>query len=254
MKPFFSLIMTGCSRAIFSLRFIISVCGIMLVLFLSSFRTISPQSDVLSVVMFSGSGNFILIVGILPLIPFATTFASEWQARATNYWIIRSGVRNYAISKIIVSAFSGFLATFAGILLYALILLIKLPLFTHITTGNAYAPLLEEGMPVQYLLLSAAHLSLSSALFATAALWISTYIPNRFTAITAPIVLYFTLYRLTRFWELPPFLQLGILLEGTYHAGSPQATIFFKLGTILILCALMGFGTVGQIRRRVQHD
>lgn len=254
MKRFVSLFLIGCIRAILSVRFIVSVCGVMLVLFLSSFRIISSQSDVLSVVMISGSGNFILIVGLFPLIPYATTFASEWETRATSYWLIRSGVRNYAANKVIVSAFSGFLATFAGILLYALFLMIKLPLFTEITTFDAYTPLLEAGMPVRYLLVSAAHLSLSSALFATAALWISTYIPNRFTAISAPIVLYFTLYRLTRFWDLPPFLHLSTLFEGTYHAGSPQATMFLKLGTVVILCTLMGYGIVRQIRRRVQHD
>jgi hypothetical protein len=160
---------------------------------------------------------------------------------------IRSGVRFYAVSKLLASALSGFLVTFTGILLYALILLTRLPFFTRITTGDAYVPLLEAGKPVQYLLVSSAHLSLSSVVFAVAALWISAYIPNRFTAIAAPAVLYFALYRLTRFWEIPPFLNVATLVEGTYHAGSPLASFLVKLGTVTVLCVLMGIGTDGQI-------
>jgi hypothetical protein len=254
MKPLFFLLMICFSRAVLSMRFLASVCGITLVLFLTSFGMISPLSDVVSVVMTGGGGNIILVAGILPLIPFATTFASEWEERAASFWFVRSGVRNYAASKVIMSALSGTLATFAGIILYALILLIKLPLFSTITTGDAYAPLLEADMPVRYLLYSAAHLSLSSALFSVAALWLSTYIPSRFTAMAAPVVLYFALFRLTRFWDIPPYLQLGTVVEGTYHAGSPLASMLFKLVTVTLMCLLMGYGTVVQIRRRVRND
>lgn len=56
-----------------------------------------------------------------------------------------------------------------------------------------------------------------------------TYIPNRFTAIAAPAVLYFALYRLTRFWEIPPFLNVATLVEG-----------MTDLKTIW-LCALVNF-------------
>lgn len=254
MHTLYSLIIIGFNRAFLSGRFMVSVFGIVLVLFLTSFQMISPLSDVISVVMISGSGNFTLIIGLLPLIPYATTFATEWEERATSFWLIRSGVKNYVVSKIIVSAISGFMTTFIAILLYALILLIKLPFFTKIATGDAYVSLLEMGMPIRYLLFSAAHLSLSSALFATVALWVSTYIPNRFTTIVAPIVLYFMLYRLTRFWDLPPYLNLGTLLEGTYQAGSPLTTMMLKLGIVMVFCIIIGCSTVGQIRRRVQHD
>ena len=247
MNRLVSLLAVCCRRAIFSWKFAASVCGVTLVLFLTSYRMIGIQPDVLSVVMFSGSGNTILILAILPLLPFTTTFASEWEERATGFWIIRSGVRFYAVSKLLASALSGFLVTFTGILLYGLILLTRLPFFTRITTGDAYVPLLEAGKPVQYLLVSTAHLSLSSVLFAVAVLWISAYIPNRFTAIAAPAVLYFALYRLTRFWEIPPFLNVATLVEGTYHAGSPLASFLVKLGTVTVLCVLMGIGTDGQI-------
>lgn len=254
MKPFISLLKVGFRRAIFSWHFLLSVSSVTLVLMMTSLGMIGPQSDVLSVAIISGSGNIPLIVGILPLIPFAITFASEWEERAVSFWIIRSGVRAYAISKLMVSAWSGFLATFTGILLHTLLLWTQLPLYTTFQTGDAYAPLLDAGMPWPYLLSAAAHLSLSSALFAVVALWISTYIPNKWTALTAPVVLYFVLLRLTRNWDIPPFLKIGTLVEGTYHAGSPLTALLLKLGVVMFLIWLMGYGTIGQIGRRVRHD
>lgn len=254
MKRFLMMLSISCRRAVFSRLFFFGVIGVALIVFLTSYGMIDKQPDVISVVLLSGSGNSLLILGILPLLPFATTFASEWEERATNFWMIRTGVRSYAVCKILASALSGFLVTFIGMLLCALILLGWLPFFSHITTGDAYVPLLEAGMPVRYLLVSAAHLSLSSALFATAAVWISAYMPNRFTALAGPVVLYFTIYRLTRFWDIPSFLNLGALVEGVYHAGTPLASFLVKLATVAVLCVLMGAGIVSQIRRRVLHD
>lgn len=254
LKTWLSLLKVNTTRAIFSVRFLLSGGCIVFVLLSISFGMINSDSDVLSVVLISGSGHIPLIVGVLPLIPFAVTFASEWQERAVNFWIIRTGVRLYATSKVIVSACSAFFATFIGIMLHALILWSWLPLYTSFQTGDAYAPLLEAGMPWQYLVSSAAHLSLSSSLFSVTALWISTYIPNKWTALAAPIVLYFVLLRLTRNWDTPSFLKVGMLIEGTYHAGSPIAAFLFKLGIVFVLCWLMGIGTMIQIVRRVRHD
>ncbi|WP_238187615.1 hypothetical protein [Paenibacillus sp. L3-i20] len=254
MNLLMSLLLVSFRRALFSGRFAISVVGVTLALFLTSYGMISPQSDVLSVVMLYGGGNLILIVGILPLLPFATTFASEWEERAASFWIVRSGVHCYAIAKVFVSAISGILVTFAGITLYALLLLTKLPFFTKSMTGDAYAPLLDANMPLLYFFSSAIHLSLSSALFAVAALWISAFIPNRFTAMAFPAVLYFVIFRLTNFWDIPEFLKLSKIVGETYHAGSPLASFLLKLGTVTVLCLLMGYGSVRQIRRRVQHD
>lgn len=255
MKLFLSLTATNFYRSLFSKRFLFSVLGVTVVLFMTSFGRIGSGSDVISVFMISGSGDLVLIMGVLPLLPFAMSFAMEWEERSAGFWMIRTGIRDYAISKVIVSAATGTLVTFAGVMLYVSLLLIKLPLYNAIDLqGNPYAPLLEAGMPVSYLLAYTFHMSLSSALFATAALWISTYIPNPFTTLAAPIVLYFFLVRLTITWGVPEFLNLTKIVEGPYHAGSPALSLLVKFGTVLLLCLMMGYGTVAQVRRRVQYD
>lgn len=255
MSVFLLLLWTNFSRAIISWRLLASICGVTLVLAISSMGAINPQEDVLSIVQLSGTGgNFVLIVLLLPLIPFATSFAAEWEERALAFWLIRTGVRTYASCKVIVSAVTGFLTTFVGVMLYAVILSFFLPFHHVYNTGDAYEILLLQEMPVSYLFFSTAHLSLSSAIFAVLALWISTYFPNRFSALALPAVIYFVVYRLTRFWELPPYLHVSTLVEGTYHAGSAINTLFVKLSVVVVFIVLMGYGTTAKIRRRVQSD
>lgn len=254
INMYLSLLQANFSRAIISWRFLVGICGVSLVLGIGSFGAMNDHEDVLSLTMLSGTGNFVLIVLLLPLIPFATSFAAEWEERAIAFWLIRTGVRTYASCKVIVSAVTGFFTTFVGIMLYAVILSFFLPFHHVYNTGDAYEILLLQEMPVSYLFFSTAHLSLSSAIFAVLALWISTYFPNRFSALALPAVIYFVVYRLTRFWELPPYLHVSTLVEGTYHAGSAINTLFVKLSVVVVFIVLMGYGTTAKIRRRVQSD
>ncbi len=196
----------------------------------------------------------ILILALLPLIPYATTLASDWEQHAHPFWLIRSGVTHYVMGKMLAGAISAFLTTFLGILLYAVFLLFQLPLFTHISTDDAYAVLLEQNMPIIYILAQAAHLSMSSVLFVCLAIWVSVLIPNRFAALTAPIVIYFTLYRLTRFWGLPTYLSLPMIIEGTYDAGSAAASLLTKIVTVMIPCLILGYSAISLMRRRIGRE
>ncbi|MCM8900176.1 hypothetical protein KVG29_02920 [Caldicoprobacter algeriensis] len=201
-----------------------------------------------------GTASLFLIAGILPLFPFATTFATEWQERAVRFWIVRTGIRSYSVSKVLVSAISGFLTAAVGMLVFVFALRTRLPLFVESTTGDPYEPLLLAGKPVQYLCYYITNYSLSAVLFAVAAMWVSTFIPNKFTAVTAPLVLYFVAHRATTGRGIPQYLRIVVLIEGMYPTGSPHTSLLLNLGIVLILCLMMGYGTVGQIRRRIQND
>lgn len=255
MKVFFSLLAINIRQAVFSLRFLVSACGVTLTMFLTGLGLLSTAHDVIYLCgLSSGSESRMLMVGILPLFPFAITFAIEWEQRATQFWMIRTGIRNYSSSKVFVSALSGFLTTALGVSIFVLMALIRFPLFTHVSTGDAYSVLLEAGKPVQYLCYYIVHISLSSALFAVAAVWISAYIPNRYAAVAGPLVLYFVAHRFTTTLDIPQYLKVITIVEGGYDAGTPQKTLLLKLGIVMALCLLMGYGTIRQIRRRVFRD
>jgi len=260
MRKFFALLIVNIKRGIMSVPFLISACGVTVVMVFATWSLITQKSnesyiDVIYLYgMGTGGGSLFLMTSILPLFAFSTTFASEWSQRATSFWIVRAGIRNYATSKVIVSALSGFLTTAVGLNLFFLLMRIKLPIFSTPNTGDAYATLLEQGMPIIYLVYHVTHISLTSALFAVIALWVSTYLPNKFVTVAAPLVIYFIAHRFTTQLDIPEYLKAISIVEGTYHGSTPTISLLIKLGIVSLLCLFMGFGTVRQIRRRVQHD
>lgn len=255
MSSFFRLFKTNLSRSMISFSFLLSTLGVTIILLLTAYGWFHDQTDVVYLFASSiGGGTLFIITGILPLFSFSTSFASEWEQGATSFWLIRTGVRNYSINKILVSALTGFLTTCLGMLLFILLLRIRFPLFVFNNTGDPYTYLLDDGKPMIYLIFNIFHYSLSSALFAVTALWVSTYIPNRFIALASPLALYFVIFRFTTRLNIPQYLKINTIVEGGYHTGVPFQTFLFKLIPVLVLCGLMGFATVRQIRRRVLRD
>lgn len=260
MRLLLSLFTVNMKRAIISVPFLLSACGVTVVMVFATWSLITQKSnesfiDVIYLYgMGTGGGSLFLMTGILPLFPFATTFASEWEQRATSFWTVRTGIRNYAVSKVLASALSGFLTTAVGLNLFFLLMRINLPFFSASSTGDAYATLLDQDMPIRYLLYHVTHISLTSALFAVIALWVSTYLPNKFVTVAAPLVIYFVAHRFTTQLDIPEYLKAITIVEGTYHASTPTMSLLIKLGIVSLLCLFMGFGTVRRIRRRVQHD
>lgn len=255
MSSFFRLFKTNLSRSMISFSFLLSTLGVTIILLLTAYGWFHDQTDVVYLFASSiGGGTLFIITGILPLFSFSTSFASEWEQGATSFWLIRTGVRNYSINKILVSALTGFLTTCLGMLLFILLLRIRFPLFVFNNTGDPYTYLLDDGKPMIYLIYNIFHYSLSSALFAVTALWVSTYIPNRFIALASPLALYFVIFRFTTRLNIPQYLKINTIVEGGYHTGVPFQAFLFKLIPVLVLCGLMGFATVRQIRRRVLRD
>lgn len=257
MRVFFSLVLSNFQRAVFTFRFLLSSFSVAILLYFTSFKLISPESDVLYILgvsILGGGGVLFIIVGVLPLFSYATSFADEWEQRATSFWIIRAGVNRYTIAKLLVVGLSVFLVTALGILIFVLFLLIKQPFFTSSSTGGAYEVLLLTERPILYLLFFTIHISLSSVLLAVISLWVSSYIPNKFVAIAAPLVIYFVIHRFTTQLDIPEYLKAVVIVEGFYNAGTPATSLLFKFGTVTILCMVLGIATVLQMHRRIKHD
>ncbi|MBS4201837.1 hypothetical protein KHA93_19720 [Bacillus sp. FJAT-49732] len=255
MKTFSHLFIVNIRQAIFSVRFLLSALGVAVAILFSIGGLVAEAHDVLYLlIMGFGGGNVVLIIGILPLFPFATTFASEWEQRSTSFWIIRTGVGYYSVSKVFVSALSGFLTTAVGVILFVVAMQTKLPLFSYNSSGDGYSVLLDANKPLEYLTYFVTHISLTSALFAVIALWVSTYFPNKSVTIAAPLVVYFVINRLTTDLDIPRYFKAMGIVEEIISIGSPLASLLLKLGIVSILCLLMGYGTVRQIRGRVRHE
>ncbi|MDW7656184.1 MAG: hypothetical protein SCM11_03295 [Bacillota bacterium] len=245
----------GMQRAILSRRFIISLSILLLLMYFSVWGFIATAQDAIYLLglTLSGTANALLFLCLLPILPYATSFAGEWNEQAVSFWVIRLGCTRYALGKIVVSALSGFLFTAAGMLLFIGLLSLRLPLFVRSSTGDVYSVLLDQGHPWQYLFFYIMHLALSSALFAVAALWVSTIITHTFTAITGPLVIYFIAHRFTTTLDIPTFLKAGAIVERVHGTGTPWQALGVKGATVFVLVLIMGILTFVNIRRKVQH-
>jgi len=265
MKITLLLMGLNLKRAILCKSFVLSTIGTALLILSGSSAAIFYQDfdgnweiggDILyglTTGMQGSSGTPFAIVGILPLFVFSTTFAMEWQQRAINFWIIRVGTTKYAICKIIATAISAMLVTIVGFLLYGLILSFWLPLFSTFQTGNPFEPFLLAGRPMMYFIYFTLYFALGSALCAVCGLGVSTMIPDKFTTIASPLVIYIIMVRLTSSPTIPEYLQAINLVEGIYSGSTPFTTLFVKFVVILVLCSLMGVGIVGNIKRRLNN-
>lgn len=256
MKIFISILRVDLRRAILSQNFMISMLFIILVMLISCSGFISDQSDVLYLLVnaLTGSGSFMFILCIAPIFPYGISFVSDMEDKAFSFWIIRTGVKKYGISKFITSVIAGFLTVGAGIYFFSLIMSIFFPLFTDIPSGDTYTMLLKDNKPWIYILATAIHYSLSGALFAGLAMAVSAFIPNKFSVIITPIVIYFLTLRVTAQFSLPAFLKPNILVQGVYYCDSIIAAFLYKLIPVLIILVFLLYVTVRQIEKRIEKS
>jgi len=79
-----------------------------------------------------------------------------------------------------------FLSVAGSMTVFSPVMSIFFPLFNgQISNGSPYAILLKNNRQWTYILILTVHYSLSGALFAGAALTISTFIPNKFSTLAA---------------------------------------------------------------------
>ncbi|MCK9252374.1 MAG: hypothetical protein M0P55_06415 [Clostridiales bacterium] len=255
MRVFIRSCRIGLARAILSFRFAICLGFLLLAMLLSIWGFIANAADTIYLLGLtrSGTANAILFFCLLPTLPFATSFAGEWNEGAVPYWAIRLGTVRYAVSKTVVTALSGFVYSACGMLGFVALLSLKLPLFVRSSSGDVYSVLLDQGRPGTYLFFYVTHFAFSSALFAVAALWVSSFIPNVFTAISGPLVLYFMLHRLTSTLDIPNAFKAGAIVEQVAGNGTCGQALAQKAVTAGLLMLVLGVWTVRNIRKKVRH-
>jgi hypothetical protein len=241
-------------RAVISVRFVWTVLFIFVVMEISSYGYIDPRAHVDVFYLLGGaigaSGSSIFLFCIAPIMPFGTAFATDVEDKAYPFWVVRTGISGYSSSKFVAAALSGFLSIAAGIGLFTLIMSFFFPFFIQINSGNPYVVLLETNQPGAYLVLIMIHFGLSGTLFAGGAMAVSAYIPNKFSVVAIPVVVFWVLMRVTSIPGIPEILQIGIIVQA-FTGTTPWAAMLNKLvPTLLILIALFGLFR-SKIRRRM---
>lgn len=255
------LLLTDMKRAVFSMRFLLSVVGVAMVMYMAISRMGEGMQSAsvwyLMYLSISGSGIVSTTLCLFPVFAFGLSYASEWQQKAEKYWIIRTGTESYVWSKTVVCYLSGFLTVFCGMVLFVLLMSLFYPLYTgninSIQSGD-YEILAAKGHVLAAYLLYMIHNALSGSIMATCALCFSSVLPNTFCTATAPMLLYFVLLRVTTRLSLPGWLDPLYWNGGIYYADTVHTTLFIKVVTSVVVGICFGCFSKRNIERRLMNE
>lgn len=201
------------------------------------------------------SGITYLTIYLLPTIPFSTTLATDWNSRATPYWVIRCGINRYTCAKLLSAAVSGFLVVFFGLLLLILILGISMPWYSSDMLMNCYDSLFQKNAPFLAWLCFLTHYGMSGAIIGMLGMFLTIYINDAFVAVCAPLSLFLLLTRIlnnfgiqtdTIFW--PSNWTTGI-----HNAGSYGQALLEKTIVMVLLCGFMCIAGAAKMNRRMKR-
>lgn len=197
------------------------------------------------------------LLPILTAVPYAASYSLELQNRVLIYQITRGHKRSYFTNKVLATALSGGLAASLGSLLFMLALAVKIPIITPISLFEMqdfpYVGALSVHGGLPYLMIVVYLLFLSGALWSSAGLCISAFLPNPYLAVCSPMMLQFFLVELGRLLHLEHHQRLDMLLCGRSELHSDAFTLV--LLTVAVCLLVTGFGIVFTKRceRRLEN-
>jgi len=190
-------------------------------------------------------GSFVQLLLVCGAIPYATAYLSDCENGYIKSLVIRSDLRSYLRSKVIITAISGFLTVFLGKLIFAMTMLSFFPVISPSRTEisqDFVLDVLAVTHPYAYLFVNAATYALGTAAFAVLALLISSLTHNIFVTIMSPMVMYFLFTSITQILHLPADFSIIFLIEGYVFSYADSAVFTFFHVFIFWAVLLVFFG------------
>ncbi len=244
-------------RQLFSWKLAAAILVTGLTYIFAGFSFMYEQADVWYIVGLAvwGSTAYYTIY-LLPVFAFSSQIAADWQTHATPYWIIRTGVVRYTVSKMIASAISGFLTHFLGVLILILYFAPSMPLFLQDHTTTIYSlDWMRKGYVIRGFIGFMIDKSIAAALVAALGMMVSVYFIHPYVAIASPIAVLLTLSRLTYKFRFGLF---GILNPSYWTntidtADSAAEALLAKMILLIVMMTLFTIIGVAGMKRRVAH-
>ena len=236
----------------------LSILGVVLLCYISTEKYIHGSVDIYYILdILIGLSVFKKLIIIFSALPCVTGFYDDWKHQYIKNIVIRTGRRNYIISKIVVCVSISFLVVFLGILIFIGLL---------IGMGFDYSGIngmgLDENMPYGIFLYQKPFLyvccivsiyAASMAVWVMSGLMISSYIPNSFVAICSPLIFSYLLEEITGL--LPPYFNMYLLAKASNVLGKNAK--YSYLYTIFIFTVLiLGQGLIfaKRVKRRLGNE
>ncbi len=201
--------------------------------------------------IYAGTGSADLILRVIPILPYALSYAMDTRDGAVLFWMVRKGVKKYARDRFITSCAGAFIATVTGMILFALILFsMGHPLCNveYYAAGSGawypYTALLGDGRYLLFFLTVFSSSGMSAAMVAASAIMISGVAANVYLVLPAPLCLYLISLRLASSEKVMfgmPWLYPAMWMEDTWILGTWWETFLVRFGVCLLVCTMCGW-------------
>jgi hypothetical protein len=251
-------------RAFGSYRFLAAIlltCALYLVSSGNEIKMLANGRNEVSVVyFFDAVNNYNTLMDILLVIcvlPYSMSFCADWKNRYIRAIAIRTTSRTYSWSRVITCFISSFAAVIAGIMLYVCLMALFFPLY-H---ANSYDPdsgailgqLLAADQPLLYLLGYGVIRGASSAFWAVFGIVCSSYIPNVFLALSAPLIGFKLLVDLQYWFRLPLFLSVDYISEGFVPMGNWWQSLAYAVALFVAGAVVLGFIFQSKVKKGIAN-
>lgn len=173
----------------------------------------------------------------------ATYFCDEWNTKAFWYYDIRIGLKKYSSVRCLSTMISGGMAAVFGDIFFIGSLGIQRTWFDADKSGTrlvmgALRDFIRPQDYIQYFVFSILVLFMRNALFALAAFYLSTLIPNRFVTVVSPVILWFALSFVSSKLRIPNCFDLTAIYSGRCNMGSPYIWFIYVFSITGMLCLI----------------
>lgn len=250
-----------------TIKFFVAALGVVLCICLDTWNQLpflwSPDTGVdvhyywLNSMVYGGFYS-VYVIPMLSALPFALSFCEEHNTNMIKTLIIKTGKKNYCISKIISVFFSGAVSTLTGGIFFTAITGFFVPLLNRNrlieVEGFPYFYLLQKGNGAAYFAAVFFLLFLSGGLWAVTALFVSVYFPNTYVAAASPLILSFLTGRVCWMIKIPERFRLDLWLRGRSSVGTDFFTLLCSGSMVVILTILFGRLFYKKLKWRMEHE
>lgn len=194
------------------------------------------------------------LLPVFGALPFTANFADEWKSGVTINCALRRGVKKYAAANVLFCAATSLLTVVLGMLLYAFIYSLFIPLYAEYTDPFTFllGRLLTGGLGWLYMIFQIFIFACSCSMWAVMGMLLSALMPNKYVAIASPFVASYIVERITI--QFPPRLNLWLLSLAAMEWKSDLAGVLYTVGIFAAISTVCGILFYIVVRKRVRNE
>lgn len=209
------------------------------------------------------TGSMQWLMPCIAAIAYAQAFFTDTHTRFSRMLLLRCSRRVYIFSKLVICQATACCAVMLGMFLFLCYLSIGRTFMEYRNNAvslqwalSSFGELLTQGRPYLFVFAQITLRGMGAALWATASLAVSAYIPNRFMILLSPVILYYAWEHLDAFiashfvqgYPGVRYLELGIT-----HFMQPTQALVNSAGVLVPLTLMWSLVFAIGAQRRLCH-